>query len=1107
MRKWIALLLALVMTLLLAPTAFAAGGSAKTEDIWAQIQRIEEDALHGADNITMAERTLAYAGAVDQIAAAVQASADYVPGSLVRNGDVLFWDTVDGTGCGYSPRLRARVAETAIPDADPEAHSGIVTHSYGKRGGSPGSMNVAAFQPYYGIDSSFSTQYRDECESIAQATGGTATTYLTNNATIDNIANAIESCGVVIFDSHGDTDYASGYDYTSRANTSYICLQSGTGITNEDMVTVQGPYSTYKHAYYGGANGNMKYYLVDGTAIANHMDQNSRNGLLWMAICLGMATDGLHAPLRAKGLEVAYGYSQSVTFAGDYKWEEYFWGKMKDGDNVKDAIAYMKQKGGVKDPYTSSYPAYPIVVSSEDVYPGHGNVDKAQTVNSTWTLFPQYEINAVSNNDAWGTVSLSGNTIIAEPAEGYYASGYEIVSGEAMVTQNGNIFEVTALSDCTIQINFAPRPVATLTFSVPEGVNCEPISNYMGDDVTLPAPEGTVMAGDHVCSFLGWTTEPLENRVKEIPAYLKPGDSLTLTEETQTLYALYSYFIITEGVAGQCTLVESAPADWEGDYMITFDGTKALNASGEYTSSSIGTKKAVVDLAAAGVSKDGKILDNVPDSLLFRIAPDENGTYTVRMKNSSNYLADVNIESSSLTTVSVVKNASRWTLSMGPNGPVLTSVLHPNKTLQYNEKSALFRVYDAGSQTALSLYAAPRGITWYVTDPKDPGDEPAIPAPTITSQPQDVTETLNGSATFTVTAEGDGLSYQWQYESLADGSWNDCTDSGARTDTLTVPVTMDVDGMSFRCIVTDAYGVSVTSDAARLTVAIPDGWREIDGERYYYQNGAPVTGWQEIDGAKYYFGETGVMATLWQEIDGAKYYFGETGAMATLWQEIDGAKYYFGETGAMVTLWQEIDGAKYYFGETGAMVTLWQEIDGVKYYFGETGTMQTGWQLIDGKWYYFALDGAMQTGWQLINDKWYYFAPTGAMQTNWQLINGKWYYFSVAKGGAMAVGWQKINDVWYYLSPAQGGAMATGWQKINDVWYYFQSSGAMVTGWQRINDLWYYFQSSGAMHTGWLLDGGNWYYLQGGGVMAANTSLTLGGKVYHFNASGVCTNP
>lgn len=54
------------------------------------------------------------------------------------------------------------------------------------------------------------------------------------------------------------------------------------------------------------------------------------------------------------------------------------------------------------------------------------------------------------------------------------------------------------------------------------------------------------------------------------------------------------------------------------------------------------------------------------------------------------------------------------------------------------------------------------------------------------------------------------------------------------------------------------------------------------------------------------------------------------------------------------------------------------------------------------------------------------------------------------------------------------------------------------------------------MQTGWYYDGCNWYYLrpatntpasgpQGG--MLANGSWYINGKTYHFNSSGVCTNP
>ncbi|MGM9563593.1 MAG: S-layer homology domain-containing protein [Faecousia sp.] len=398
---------------------------AVTADVWQTIEAIEETEIVAKRG--KAADADSYASIVNDVIAAVEASDTFVEGSINRNGDFFTWETTEGIVCGYSPRLRAKIRANAVEGADAEDYAGVEVTSYATRGGSPSSMDVALIQPYYGIDSSFTTQYVNEAKSIAQATGGTSTTYKTTNATIDNIANALETCAVVIFDSHGDTDYyTSSGDYTSQANTSYLCLQSGTGLTTADQTKVTGTYGTYYHAYYAGAEGSMKYYCVDGTAIANHMDQTAPNNLLWMAICLGMATDGMQKPLRAKGVEVIYGYSQSVTFDGDYQWEEAFWDKMIAGENVATAISYMKSRYGIKDPYETSYPAYPIVVSSEDTYPGQGNVDKAQAVNSTWTLLSADPITLTLNDN--GTVTTQTGTSFTLPTctapTGYTFAGW-----------------------------------------------------------------------------------------------------------------------------------------------------------------------------------------------------------------------------------------------------------------------------------------------------------------------------------------------------------------------------------------------------------------------------------------------------------------------------------------------------------------------------------------------------------------------------------------------------------------------------------------------------------------------------------------------------------
>ncbi len=88
----------------------------------------------------------------------------------------------------------------------------------------------------------------------------------------------------------------------------------------------------------------------------------------------------------------------------------------------------------------------------------------------------------------------------------------------------------------------------------------------------------------------------------------------------------------------------------------------------------------------------------------------------------------------------------------------------------------------------------------------------------ITGQPTDFTGPIGATATFTVVATGTGLTYQWQYKSLKDGKWYNTTTTGYNTATMSIGVTTGRNGMEFRCIVTDASGDTVTSNAAALHV-------------------------------------------------------------------------------------------------------------------------------------------------------------------------------------------------------------------------------------------------------------------------------------------------
>ena len=89
--------------------------------------------------------------------------------------------------------------------------------------------------------------------------------------------------------------------------------------------------------------------------------------------------------------------------------------------------------------------------------------------------------------------------------------------------------------------------------------------------------------------------------------------------------------------------------------------------------------------------------------------------------------------------------------------------------------------------------------------------------PVTVSAPQSVSGIPGSTLTLSVTATGASLSYQWQYNS-GDG-WKKSNGIGAQTDTLTLTANASRSGYQYRCVVTDAGGNTVISDAATVTVA------------------------------------------------------------------------------------------------------------------------------------------------------------------------------------------------------------------------------------------------------------------------------------------------
>lgn len=91
-----------------------------------------------------------------------------------------------------------------------------------------------------------------------------------------------------------------------------------------------------------------------------------------------------------------------------------------------------------------------------------------------------------------------------------------------------------------------------------------------------------------------------------------------------------------------------------------------------------------------------------------------------------------------------------------------------------------------------------------------------IPLAIAAQPPRHITALKGETATFTVKATGEGLRYQWQLSDDYGASWRS---SKVTADTYSATVSENNDCRLVRCVVTDKYGASVTSEATAMKMA------------------------------------------------------------------------------------------------------------------------------------------------------------------------------------------------------------------------------------------------------------------------------------------------
>ncbi len=138
-----------------------------------------------------------------------------------------------------------------------------------------------------------------------------------------------------------------------------------------------------------------------------------------------------------------------------------------------------------------------------------------------------------------------------------------------------------------------------------------------------------------------------------------------------------------------------------------------------------------------------------------------------------------------------------------------------------------------------------------------------VQAPIILTQPASITVNSGEKATFRVEAYGTDLEYQWQYKFSDSVGWSDNCEPGCLDAEFSVYPYYDMNGVQYRCVVSNAGG-AVVSDAATLTVIEPDPpafTNQPSDSRMEYGSTSPVWLYARATGAEDY------LTLEWYELD------------------------------------------------------------------------------------------------------------------------------------------------------------------------------------------------------------------------------------------------
>lgn len=233
-----------------------------------------------------------------------------------------------------------------------------------------------------------------------------------------------------------------------------------------------------------------------------------------------------------------------------------------------------------------------------------------------------------------------------------------LVRGTATVTSSSLTIS-NVQSDLEITIEYALKPVYTITYNIPEGggeLAADAVTSiYKGGSITLPGIKDGTISSEYSCEeFIGWTTNPANHEaagLKPEPFY-NTGASFSDVSEDVTFYPVYSR--PGAGVGGTVTLTEEEMYGWQNaSYGTSRDLTTCV---GTWTTTGYKSGSHAIQLNSAYYIKFPELQGNITQVVLNATNGSDatltSGTFTLKTEGGTT-IASASVNGSGICTISV----------------------------------------------------------------------------------------------------------------------------------------------------------------------------------------------------------------------------------------------------------------------------------------------------------------------------------------------------------------------------------------------------------------------------------------------------------------------